>query len=254
MTARVALLSCDDSPVLSKRARRGVGLVLALLLACAALACSSPPTCPPNKLTEAEAELGWQLLFDGETLAGWELFGKPGQHTGWQVVDGTLARTGSGGDLITDRAFADFELQLEWRISEGGNSGIFYRVATDTDAVWRTGPEMQVLDNTQHPDGRSPYTSAGANYALYAPLRDATRPVGEWNRVHIVVKGNHVEHWLNGERQCEYEIGSEEWEQRVASSKFASMPRYGREPKGHIALQDHGDLVWYRGIKVRALN
>lgn len=226
-----------------------LGAVLLVLTAC-----SAPPTCPPNALTFAETELGWALIFDGETLNGWSLYGRPDETTGWAVEDGALARVGQGGDIVSARQYTDFELQLQWRISEGGNSGIFYRVGDGQDAVWRTGPEMQVLDNARHPDGRNAYTSAGANYALYAPPRDSTREVGEWNDVHLIVRGNSVEHWLNGERQCAYELGSEDWERLVAASKFASMPLYGREPKGRIALQDHGDRVWYRGIKVRELN
>lgn len=232
------------------RAARALALLAPLLV----LGCSSPPECPPNALTSAEEELGWTLLFDGESLDGWHLYGREGETTGWEVVDGTLARTGSGGDLVTEEQWTDFELRLQWRISEGGNSGIFFRVADGQDAVWRTGPEMQVLDNERHPDGRNGYTSAGSNYALHAPPTDSTRPVGEWNDVHILVKGASVEYWLNGLRQCRYKIGSEAWEELVAASKFASMPLYGREAGGRIALQDHGDLVWYRAIKVRSLS
>ena len=228
-------------------------LALGALALSFATACSSAPECPANDLTSAEVELGWELLFDGETLEGWHLYGRPEETTGWEVDDGTLARTGSGGDLVTAGVYTDFELRLQWRISEGGNSGVFFRVADEQDAVWRTGPEMQVLDNARHPDGRNGYTSAGANYALHAPPTDSTRDVGEWNDVHILVQGPHVEYWLNGLLQCRYELGSEEWERLVAASKFASMPLYGREPSGRIALQDHGDLVWYRNVKIREL-
>ena len=232
---------------------RSLAPVLALLVAALLPACSGTPECPANTLTTAERDLGWELLFDGESLEGWHLYGREGETQGWEIVDGTLARTGGGGDLVTEGSWTDFELRLEWRISEGGNSGIFFRVGDGQDAVWRTGPEMQVLDNERHADGRNGYTSAGANYALHAPPRDATREVGEWNQVHILVRGNKVEYWLNTELQCSYELQSEAWEELVAASKFASMPLYGREPSGRIALQDHGDLVWYRSIKIRAL-
>ena len=152
MTSRVALIHCDDTPALSACAHRLLLLTLALAALCLLAACSAPLECPPNRTTAAEVSLGWELLFDGETLDGWELFGKPGETTGWEVVDGTIACTGGGSDLVTKKDYKDFELRLQWRISEGGNSGIFYRVATDADAAWRTGPEMQVLDNEHHPD------------------------------------------------------------------------------------------------------
>jgi hypothetical protein len=226
--------------------------VLGALLALAA--CSAPLVCPPNTLTGAETELGWRLLFDGESLEGWHLYGLPGETTGWAVEDGAIARVGPGGDLVSARQYANFELRLQWRISPGGNSGIVYRVADGQDAVWRTGPEMQVLDNQRQPDGRNAFTSAGSVYALYPPPRDVTRPIGEWNDVHLIVRGNAVEHWLNGERQCAYVLGSEEWTELVAASKFASMPGYGLETRGRLALQNHGDPVWFRAIKLRVLD
>lgn len=223
-----------------------------------------PPAPRQNVLTDAEREQGWRLLFDGETTAGWHTFKKSPTSNGaaggsglpgWSVLDGCLVRTGPGGDIVTDEEFDDFELKIEWRVCAGGNSGIFYRVS-EADPfrwVWETGPEMQVLDNAEHVDGRSPLTSAGSNYALHAPPRDVTRPVGLFNEARIVVRGNHVEHWLNGERVVEYELGSTDWERRVAASKFSKMPHYGRIPRGRIALQDHGDRVWFRNVKLRAV-
>jgi cytochrome c len=216
-----------------------------------------PPAPPQNLLTDAEKAQGWRLLFDGKTTAGWHNYRKPPADSlqGWAVADGCLVRVGPGGDIATDDEFANFELKLEWRVGPAGNSGIFYRVseAPPNRYVWETGPEMQVLDNAEHADGRSPLTSAGSNYALYAPPKDVTRAVGLFNEARIVVMGSHVEHWLNGEKLVEYELGSPDWESLVKGSKFASMPRYGREKTGHIALQDHGDKVWFRNIKVRPL-
>ena len=206
---------------------------------------------PQNVLTDAEKAEGWRLLFDGKSTDQWRGFRKQEMPAAWTVVDGCLVLTGGGGDIITKDEFDDFELKLEWRISTAGNSGIFYNVKDDYDYVWRTGPEMQVLDNAEHADGRSPLTSAGSNYALIAPARDVTRPVGYFNEARIIVKGNHVEHWLNGEKLLEYELLSDAWQELVHASKFASMPHYGREAAGHIALQDHGDRVWYRNIKIR---
>jgi len=209
----------------------------------------------PNVLTDAEQKAGWKLLFDGKTTQGWRGFKKQDIPDGWKVEDGCLTRVGQGGDIITADQFDHFELSLEWRIAKGGNSGIFYRVGEGEglDAVWSTGPEMQVLDNDFHADGQNPLTSAGANYALHPAPRDLTLPVGRFNQARIVVQGNKVEHWLNGVQVCAYELNSDDWTKLIRESKFKSLPRYGREAKGHIALQDHGDKVWYRNIKIRPL-
>ncbi len=214
-----------------------------------------PPAPPANVLTDDEKRAGWQLLFDGQSLAGWRGFKSSGTPpAGWEVRNGCLARVGPGGDLMSEAQFGDFELLLEWRISAGGNSGIFFRVDADLNWPWESGPEMQVLDNAEHADGRNPRTSAGSNYALHAPARDVTQPVGLFNQVRILVRGAHVEHWLNGEQIVTYELGSPEWEALVAASKFREMPQYGRVARGHIVLQDHGDRVWYRNIKMRPLD
>jgi hypothetical protein len=208
-----------------------------------------------NALTDAERAAGWRLLFDGRTTRGWRGFQKREPPSGWRVVDGTLARVDAGGDIMTDEEFGSFELALEWKIAPGGNSGIFYHVVEDPELafVWQSGPEMQVLDNAGHADGRQPNTSAGSNFALYAPARDVTRPAGEWNAARLLVDGDRVEHWLNGEKLLEYELGSADWQARVAASKFASLPRYARTRRGHIALQDHGDPVAYRNIRIRVI-
>jgi hypothetical protein len=192
-------------------------------------------------------------LFDGRTLAGWRGFKSEAPPPGWAVVDGTLARTGSGGDIVTAAEFGDFELRLQWKISEGGNSGIIFRVADVGNAVWESGPEMQILDNARHADGKNTLTSAGANYGLHPPVRDVTRPVGEWNDVRLVVAGAHVEHWMNGVKIVEYELWSPAWESLVKASKFGTMAAYGRARRGRIALQDHGDPVWFRNITIRPM-
>lgn len=208
---------------------------------------------PPNMLSDSERRGGWKLLFDGTTTRGWRGFRQKSVPAGWVVEDGTLARIGSGADLISARQYGDFELTLEWRISEGGNSGVMYRVTEGSDATYKTGPEMQVLDDARHADGRDRLTSAGAAYGLYPSPEGIVRPAGEWNHARIVARGHHVEHWLNGVKVVEYELESRDWESRVAASKFRQWPAYGRAPKGHIALQDHGDRVWYRSIKIRDL-
>lgn len=185
----------------------------------------------------------------------WRGFRKPDLPSGWQVVDGALTRVGPGGDIITRETYESFELTLDWKISPGGNSGIFFRVVEDStlNAVYLTGPEMQILDNAGHPDGKTPNTSAASNFALHAPSRDVTKPVGEWNSVRLLVDGPHVEHWLNGVKVLEYEMWSDDWALRVQASKFKSMPLYGESAVGHIALQDHGDWVAFRNIRIRRI-
>lgn len=213
---------------------------------------------PPNSLTETERAAGWILLFDGRTTEGWRGYGRKDMPAGWRVVDGALTRVGPAGDIVTTRSFRNFELALEWMVEPGGNSGIFYRgVESDTPRLkplFRSAPEMQVLDDTGHADGASPLTSAGANYGLYPAPRGIVRPAGQWNQVRIVVQGNHVEHWLNGTKTVEYELGSPDWLERVRNSKFGQWPEYGTAAEGVIGLQDHGDRVAFRSIKLRRLD
>ena len=206
-----------------------------------------------NTLTPAEQAAGWRLLFDGRTMNAWRGYKHAGMPEGWSIVDGALTRVGSGGDIVTRDQFSSFELSLEWRVASGGNSGILYRVTEQGAASYETGPEMQVLDDARHPDGKSRLTSAGALYGLYPAPEGAVKPAGQWNAARIVVNGNRVQHWLNGIQTVEYELLSPEWEGKVAGSKFTQWPRYGRATRGHIALQDHGDLVAYRNIKIRTL-
>ena len=208
---------------------------------------------PLNTLTAAERSAGWRLLFDGKTTAGWRGFKQDSAPPGWQVVDGALTRVASGGDLVSRAKFRNFELTLEWNIALGGNSGIFYRGSEDDDAIYWNAPEMQVLDDAGHVDGKSRLTSAGAAYDLYPSPAGVVKPAGEWNQVRIVVKGKHVEHWLNGVKVVEYELGSPDWNAKVKASKFAGHPHFGRNPTGYIGLQDHGDRVTYRNIKIRVL-
>ena len=206
-----------------------------------------------STLTPAEQAAGWRSLFDGKTTAGWRGYMKADMPSGWQVVDGALTRVGPGGDIITTDQFANFELALEWKVAPAGNSGIMYRVIEGPQNTYQSGPEMQVLDDARHADGKSPLTSAGALYGLYPAAAGVVRPAGEWNAVRIVANGAHVEHWLNGVKVVDYELWSPDWERRVAASKFHEWPPYGRAKRGHIALQDHGDWVAYRNIKIRVL-
>jgi hypothetical protein len=204
-------------------------------------------------LSPDERAAGWRSLFDGKTTAGWRGYRRADMPSGWQVVDGALTRVGEGGDIVTRDQFANFELSLDWKVAPGGNSGIFYRVTEVGERSYHSGPEMQVLDDAGHTDGGSRLTSAGSLYGVYAAPAGVVKPAGEWNAVRIIVNGSHVEHWLNGVKVVDYELGSPDWEKRVGDAKFKEWPAYGRATRGHIALQDHGDWVAYRNIKIKVL-
>ena len=208
---------------------------------------------PINALSDAEREAGWELLFDGHSTDGWRGYMMETIPDGWQVLDGELTRVGRGRDIITTEQFENFDLILEWKVERGGNSGILFRAVEGLAQIYMGAPEMQILDDENHADGRSPLTSVGSNYALHPAPRGLARPVGEWNSSRILVNGNHVEHWLNGVRTVEYELGSADWLERVAASKFNEWPEYGQASRGHIGLQEHGDRVAFRSIKIRRL-
>lgn len=226
----------------------------------AGLSCSRPAATPaatdtsPNTLSAADSAAGWRLLFDGRTKTGWRGWRKDSVPPGWQVVDGALTRVApDGGDIITRDKFKNFELALEWQVAPASNSGIFYRASEDDEAIYWTAPEMQVLDDGGHPDGASRLTSAGANYGIDPAPPGIVHPARQWNQARLVVNGSHVEHWLNGVKMVEYELGSPAWEAKVKASKFGPHPHYGRNAEGYIGLQDHGDWVAYRNIKIRVL-
>ena len=225
------------------------------LYAALALAASPAPSASQehNTLTAAEKEAGWRLLFDGRSLDGWRRYDGRPMTGGWVVEDGALAHVRRGRAIVTDDIFEDFELTLEWKVEPGGNSGIFYRAAPGEEEIFHSAPELQVLDDAGHADGRSPLTSAGSNYGLHGVPRGIVRPAEEWNRVGILVEGSHVEHWLNGVMVVEYQLGSEDWKAKVAASKFVEWPAYGQAPRGHIGLQDHGNRAWFRNIKLREI-
>ena len=233
--------------------------VIALLFVTSSCKAQSQPPAPPpsstaqNSLTDAEKTAGWRLLFDGRTVAGWRNYGKPTISDGWTVQDGALTRVGAGGDIITNDEFKNFELSIDWKIEIGGNSGIFYRASEEKDEIYWNAVEMQVLDDAKHPDGQSPLTSAGSAYDLYPAPPGHVHPGGEWNSARLVVNGNHVEQWLNGFKMVEFELGSRDWDSKVAGSKFKPHPRFGKNGQGHIGLQDHGNVVAFRNIKIRVL-
>lgn len=217
-----------------------------------------------DSLTDQQVEDGWQLLFDGETYSGWHRYGGEPVGPAWKIRDGAMTlvpgeiinwKTAGGGDIVTDGVYEDFDLRLEWKISEGGNSGIFYLVdeSEEHGDAAATGLEMQVLDSATHPDGKIPKHRAGDLYDLVeAPFR-AECPVGAWNQVRIVKEGPHLEHWMNGRKLLEVDLWSNEWDELVAGSKFADWEGFGKSHSGHIGLQDHGDRVWYRNLIIRPL-
>ena len=212
------------------------------------------PQAPPiNSLTEAEREAGWELLFDGQTTAGWRGYMMDDMPDGWRVIDGELTRTGPGTDIITTEQYRNFDLTLEWKVELGGNSGVFYRAAEGSEKIYMGAPEFQALDDENHPDGELAITSAGSNYAMHPAPRGLVRFAEEWNFVRILVVGDRVEHWMNGVRIVSYEFGSPDWVERVAASKFNEWPEYGQASEGHIGLQDHGDRAAFRNIKLRRL-
>lgn len=215
----------------------------------------------PNSLTAEEQQAGWRLLFDGKTTAGWRGYKSTAMPASWRVENGSLlsrrTRGESSGDIITIDQFADFELVWEWKMTAGNNSGVIYRATEEKASVWETGPEYQILDNQGHLDGLNPLSSAGACYSAFAPAKDMTRPLGQWNQSRIVARGNHVEHWMNGEKLLEYDVGSRVWQAHVKTSKFFpsayGQSNWGKVPKGHIGLQDYGGAIEFRGIKIRTL-
>jgi hypothetical protein len=254
----------DEEPIIMKTYAVGrirKSLILASLVASAWLALGDrlpgDEETPPNTLSAAEKSEGWKLLFDGKTTEGWRKYRGTKVGDAWQIVDGALVLDTSkgkkGGDIITVEEYGNFELIFDWKIAKGGNSGVMYRVTEGNDAPYMSGPEYQLLDNRGHADGKSPLTSAGSAYGVYAPLKDKTRPVGDWNHSKIFVKGLHVEHWLNGEKLLSYDVGSDDWTKRVKASKWKDVPTYGRAMKGHIDLQDHGDVISFRNIKIRPM-
>ena len=198
----------------------------------------------------------WQVLFDGgptDALRGYGMDRFPADR--WAVEDGELRTVpGSGIDLVTRDMFGDFELEFEWRVASGGNSGVIYRVVETAEPAWTTGPEYQVLDDEQHPDGREPTTSAAALYDLIAPAANKRlEPVGSFNRGRIIVRDGRVEHWLNGERVVSYDWDGSAVRELVAASKFAGFEGFMAAESGHIVFQHHGEEAAFRDIRIRSL-
>lgn len=223
---------------------------------------------PPNTLSEAEKAGGWTLLFDGESFDGWRNYKKDGISDGWKIEDGAMVRAGQGaGDIITTEKYDDFEMVLDYRISKGGNSGLMFLVTEDNAVPWHSGPEVQIQDNVAGHDGQK----AGWLYQLYESFKpgdrkldkgarvgdggqlDATRPAGEWNQLYLRVTDGGGAVLMNGYPYYQFKVGSDDWNARVAKSKFAELKNFAKADAGHICLQDHGNVVAFRNVKIRKL-
>lgn len=219
-----------------------------------------------NSLTDQEKADGWMLLFDGSTTEGWRGYNDDAfPDKGWAVVDGVLMvrppgeEDEYGGDIITTRKYRNFILKMEWKVEKGGNSGIFYHgIEQPTQRIYWSAPEYQVLDNENHPDanrGENGNRKSASLYDLIPPEpQDAAKPFGEWNQAKIVVDNPHVEHWLNGVKVLEYDRWTPGWYEMLRNSKFVDHPEFGDAHRGYIGLQDHGDQVSFRNIKIRELD
>lgn len=202
----------------------------------------------------------WEVLFDGTSMDKWRGFKRADfPQGGWKVEDGVL-KTIVGGDradrldIVTKKEYGDFELELEWQVVPGGNSGVFYRVSEEPQTIWHYAPEIQILDDGGHRDGSRALTAAGSLYALVAPSKQVARPAGQWNQFRIVLRGSHGEHWLNGAKVVEYDLDSPELAKLIAESKFAPFEKFGKVRRGPVALQHHGQEVWFRNIRIRSLD
>lgn len=239
------------------------------LIVLAALFCSCQSVSviaqSPNSLSTQERSEGWQLLFDGQTTRGWHKYGGAPIGAAWKVQDGALLLDPSqkegwqikgGGDIVTDEVFTDFHLMLEWKIAQNGNSGIMFYIHEDSTKYqwpWMTAPEMQVLDNQGHPDAKIVKHRAGDLYDLISCRQETVKPFEQWNQVEIICKKGKLDFFLNSVNVVSVQLWGEEWKKMVAASKFSKMPGFGTYQQGRIGLQDHGDKVWYRNIKIKRL-
>ena len=207
-----------------------------------------------TQLTEEQRAAGWRSLFDGTSTAAWRGYHEQAFPAGWHIVDGVLTKTGSVHDIISRDQFGNFELTLDWKISPGGNSGVFYRGTEEYEAIYWTAPEYQLLDDAGHPDGKSRLTAAGSAFGLYPSPAGVVKPADQWNSTRIIVNGNNVQHWMNGQKLLEYDLGSPDWEAKVKASKFKDWPHYGLASRGHVGIQgDHDGTLSIRNVRIREI-
>jgi hypothetical protein len=209
---------------------------------------------PATASTTSAPDTMWRTLFDGTNMNAFRGYKMQTMPTGWRIADSALTKSGSVEDIVTRDQFGDFELTLDWKLSPGGNAGIFYRANENNDKVYMSGAEYQLLDDKGHADGKSRLTSAGANYGLDPSPAGVVKPANEWNSTRIVARGAHIEHWLNGQKVVEYEMWSPDWEAKVKASKFAAWKDYGRAKSGVIGFQgDHDGSLAIRNVRIRVL-
>jgi len=236
---------------LTMRAKTFVGGASALALLVAGGCMHRGVTTPEHVAMVTQAAASGFRLLDLSAFRGYDTEEVPG---GWTVVGNEITKSRGTGDIMTKDQYANFELELEWKIGRGGNSGIFYRATKEYDHIYWSGPEYQLLDDANAGDGKNPLTSAASAYGLYPPPRGVVKPADEWNTTRIVVKGAHVEHWLNGQKVVEYELWSPDWKSKVAASKFKEWPNYGLAKRGYIGIQgDHNGTLSIRNIRIREL-
>ena len=212
-----------------------------------------------NTMTTQNSDL--QTLFDGKSLSGWHAFNKPGEIKNWTIEDGAMVCLGaavgdSGGDIVSDKEYDNFELSWDWKIDKGGNSGVMYHVIESSKykAPYETGPEYQLIDDDGYPDKLENWQKTGADYAMNIPNdKKKVNPVGEWNTSKIIFNKGHVEHWLNGEKIIEFEAGNEKWIKEKEQGKWKDFPDYGSIKKGRISLQDHGNKAYFKNITIKEL-
>jgi hypothetical protein len=227
-----------------------VATVVTLLTVVTLASCHSVPV----SVGVAAGAGPWRNLFDGSSLDAWRGYKGAPVPGGWHIAGNTLAKDAPVADIVTRDAFGDFELELEWKIGEAGNSGIFYRGSEEYEHIYWSAPEYQLLDDIKAEDNKTRFTCAGAAYGIYASPAGHLKAVGEWNTTRIIAKGTHVEHWLNGFKLLEYEFGSADWSARVKASKFKDWTNYGLSKSGRIGLQgDHTGTLAFRNIRIREL-
>ena len=241
--------------------------ILVIGLSLATLACNNSASkqtaqsSTMNTLTNEEKKDGWELLFDGVSTKGWHKYGNKPVGQAWKVADGTLYFDSTfkakedGGDIVTDSEFDNFHLKYDWKISVNGNSGVIFYAQEDSKYTWpwETGPEMQVLDNNGHPDAKIIKHRAGDLYDLISSSKETVKPAMEWNTAEIKSVNGKLDLYLNGENVVSTTLWDDNWKKLVAGSKFKSRPDFGKYQKGKLGLQDHGNTVWFRNIKIRKL-
>lgn len=245
------LVACESSPKQGEETKNDSAM---------STSSADSTTAAVNELTSAEKNEGWKLLFDGKSKAGWHGYMK-GNDSLWKVADGALfldiepGLKHKGVDVVSDDEYENFHLKIDWKISEGGNSGIMFGVkeSQEFENTYFTGPEMQVLDNQKHPDAKINKHRAGDLYDLITSSPETVKPAGEWNTAEIIIKDSTLELKLNGPTVVTTKLWDDNWKKLVMGSKFVAWPAFGTFKSGRIALQDHGDKVWYRNIKILKL-